>query len=267
MLIEKLPSDVFIYMAVNLGLLILAAWFYILLLILREFRLFAKNVQGNNQSGKDNHYLLQQCRDAIDRSMRFIVDNQKTIQELASIQSNLEQQLVEIKTSTQDHITKDEQTKIDEFNRKLIKSHKLIKKLKGDLDSSIERLKVTRRKLYDQYESTEQLQKENQELRQQLEESHTAAGPSEKELEQLVANFERERQDMSHTINEYKRQIAEQSQALQQLIVQEQEVEDGAKLQEIKAELEQTREALHHLSKEKKFIESRYLEMVNSQNE
>ncbi|TMN34503.1 chromosome partitioning protein ParA [Pseudoalteromonas sp. S2755] len=264
MFLDKLPVDVFIYMAVNIGLLILGFWFYILLLILREFRLFAKTA-GAGASDPEQQYLLQHCRDAINKSMRFVEDNQHTIQELANLQVHLEQQLAEVKRSTQDHISPEEQTRMDDLNSKLLKSHRLIKKLRGDLSKSLERLKQTRRKLYDQYESTEELQKENDTLKQQLEASRSVGGTSDQELEQLVATFEKERHDMSQTINEYKRQIAEQSQALQQLMVQEQEVEDGPKLQAIQKELEQTREALAHLSKEKKFIESRYLEVVKNQ--
>ncbi|MCF7515665.1 chromosome partitioning protein ParA [Pseudoalteromonas sp. L23] len=265
MFLGKLPIDVFIYMAVNIGLLILAFWFYILLLILREFRLFAKAAGGAGTSNPEQQYLLQHCREAINKSMKFVEDNQHTIQELANLQVHLEQQLAEVKRSTQDHISTEEQTRMDDLNSKLLKSHRLIKKLRGDLSKSLERLKQTRRKLYDQYESTEELQKENDTLKQQLEASKAMGGTSEQELEQLVATFEKERQDMSLTINEYKRQIAEQNQALQQLMVQEQEVEDGPKLQAIQKELEQTREALEHLSKEKKFIESRYLEVVKNQ--
>ncbi|MCG9759300.1 chromosome partitioning protein ParA [Pseudoalteromonas sp. Isolate6] len=267
MFLGKLPVDVFIYMAVNIGLLILAFWFYILLLILREFRLFAKQTGGAGTSNPDQQYLLQHCRDAIDKAMKFVEDNQHTIQDLATLQVHLEQQLSEIKRATQEQLSPEEQVKMDDLNSKLIKSHRLIKKLRGDLSKSLDRLKQTRRKLYDQYESTEELQKENDTLKQQLEASKSMGGPSEQEVEQLVATFEKERQDMSKTIDEYKKQIAEQSQALQQLMVQEQEVKDGPKLQAIQKELEQTRDALAHLSKEKKFIESRYLEVVKNQNQ
>ncbi|MBE0348976.1 MULTISPECIES: chromosome partitioning protein ParA [Pseudoalteromonas] len=266
MLFDKLPTDVLVYLAVNFGLLILAFWFYILLLILREFRLFATKTSGaNGSTNAEQQYLLQHCREAINKSMRFVEDNQQTIHELASLQVNLEQQLAELRLSTQGQITAEEQIKIDDLNSKLVKSHRLIKKLRGDLAKSLDRLKETRQKLYDHYRSTDELQKENESLKQQLEASKTSGGGAEQELEQLVATFEKERQDMAQTINEYKRQIAEQSQALQQLMVQEQEVEDGPKLQAIQKELEQTRDALEHLSKEKKFIESRYLEVVKNQ--
>lgn len=140
MFLGKLPIDVFIYMAVNIGLLILAFWFYILLLILREFRLFAKAAGGAGTSNPEQQYLLQHCREAIDKSMKFVEDNQHTIQELANLQVHLEQQLAEVKRSTQDHISTEEQTRMDDLNSKLLKSHRLIKKLRGD---SVEEFRAT----------------------------------------------------------------------------------------------------------------------------
>ena len=166
--------------------------------------------------GKNSFEVSQANISAMEQAMKFVEDNQHTIQDLATLQVHLEQQLSEIKRATQEQLSPEEQVKMDDLNSKLIKSHRLIKKLRGDLSKSLDRLKQTRRKLYDQYESTEELQKENDTLKQQLEASKSMGGPSEQEVEQLVATFEKERQDMSKTIDEYKKQIAEQSQALQQ---------------------------------------------------
>nr|MDC2856668.1 hypothetical protein [Ningiella sp. W23] len=69
-----------------------------------------------------------------------------------------------------------------------------------------------------------------------------------------------------NTLNEYKRQIAEQDQLLQQLQLQTDGPESSEELDTLKQELEKTQYALKHLTKEKKFIEGRYLEMMkNSQ--
>ncbi len=264
MIFNNLPADFLLYIAVNAGLLILAAWFYILLLILREFRLFAQTVvKGNHSVDEKQNQILQYCADAIDKSTKFVEDNQATIQELANVQVHLEQQLADVKASTGTRVSASERKKIDELNSKLLKSHKLVKKLKGDLDRSVAQLEDTKQKLFAQYQSTEQLQKENSSLKQKLDGFEKAGSSSDAEIVKLMENFAREKQNMSDMISDYKKQIAEQSQALEQLSLQEKSTEDGPKLQAVKEELEQTREALKNLSKEKKFIESRYLEIIN----
>ncbi|TMO63047.1 chromosome partitioning protein ParA [Pseudoalteromonas aurantia] len=268
----QLPITVYQYLAINFGLLILAIWFYILLLILREFRKFASSVSAGTHtaSSAQNDETLAMCRESVDNALGYINEHSNTIAELAKIQIALEQQLTDIRNSTQDHITKQEDQSIKDLNKKLLKSHALIRKLQGDLDKSMDKLKVTRKKLYDQYDTVESLQKEKKELEEKclaLENENGQANSSPQQMQRMVLTFEREKADMLDTLNNYKRQISEQSQALEQLSLQASNTENGPELSELQGELEQTKLALKHLTKEKKFIESRYLEIVKTQQD
>ncbi|CCQ12419.1 Chromosome segregation ATPase [Pseudoalteromonas luteoviolacea B = ATCC 29581] len=247
----------------NLGLLILAGWFLILLLILREFRHYMHIQQTSQSNSRDDSAVLAMCRESVDNALNYVKEHADTISELARVQLALEQQLAEVRSSTHDHISEQEQVNIDELNKKLIRSHALIKKLKGDLDKSVERLHVTRRKLYDQYETVESLQKEKAELLEkyeQLEQKIESNGGQ--NVKSLTLTFEQEKRDMLETLQNYRRQISEQAQAIQQLELQHNTTENKSKVAEIQKDLETTQRALKHLTKEKNFIESKYLQLV-----
>ncbi|BBN83919.1 hypothetical protein PA25_39040 [Pseudoalteromonas sp. A25] len=261
----QLSTEVYQYIAINFGLIILAAWFYILLLILREFRHFATSMI-KQQSNIPNEDILNICRESVDNALNYVNDNSETIAQLSQIQNTLEQQLAEIRSSTKDHITPKEQASIKALNQKLIQSHTLIRKLKGDLDKSTGMLKQAKKKLYNQHDEIENLQKEHQQLQEKYEAIQSQASPS-GDIQQMTMDFEREKARMTEALNNYKLQIAEQSQALEQLSLQATNTNEGADLNEIKAELEQTKQALKHLTKEKKFIESRYLELTKQKGD
>nr|MDC2856669.1 hypothetical protein [Ningiella sp. W23] len=109
------PPEVYHYIAINFGLLILAAWFYILLLILREFRAFALSMVKS--SGGMDDATLAMCRESVENAMSYVNDNRKTIAELINVQMLLQQQLTEVTSSTKDHVTEKEQQLIDELNK------------------------------------------------------------------------------------------------------------------------------------------------------
>ncbi|TMP65361.1 chromosome partitioning protein ParA, partial [Pseudoalteromonas ruthenica] len=97
-------------------------------------------------------------------------------------------------------------------------------------DKSMDKLKVTRKKLYDQYDTVESLQKEKKELEEKclaLENENGQANSSPQQMQRMVLTFEREKADMLDTLNNYKRQISEQSQALEQLSLQASNTENG----------------------------------------
>jgi chromosome segregation ATPase len=268
----QLPISVYQYLAINFGLLILAVWFYILLLIIREFRQFATSVSGSKQSftSQRNDETLDMCRESVDKALNYIDEHSNTIAELAKIQIALEQQLSDIRNSTQDHITEQEDQSIKDLNAKLLKSQALIRKLKGDLDKNIDKLKETRKKLYSQYDTVESLQKEKEKLEEKclaLENENSQANSSPQKMQKIVMTLEREKADMVDTLNSYKRQISEQNQALEQLTLQASNTEGGSEQSELQEELEKTKSALKHLQKEKKFIENRYLEIVKTQKD
>lgn len=256
-----LPAEVYQYIAINFGLLILAAWFYILLLILREFRTFALSMV-KNRGGIDDATLAM-CRESVDNAMNYVNDNRKTIGELVNLQMLLQQQLSEVTSSTKDHVTEKEQQLIDELNIKLKRSHQLIRKLKGDFDKSVERLKVTRQKLYAQYDAVTELQEEKEQLRADYEALKSANENNQKSLN-ADAYSKQDQTKLLNTLQEYKRQIAEQDQLLQQLQLQTDGPGNSEELDNLKQELDKAQYALKHLTKEKKFIEGRYLEVMKS---
>ncbi|KZN34115.1 hypothetical protein N474_22590 [Pseudoalteromonas luteoviolacea CPMOR-2] len=248
-----LPIEVYQYIALNFGLLILAAWFYILLLILREFRKFAGIfMSGKGVNTSDSEEVMALCKDSVDRASQFNIQHEQTISELLQVQTNLESQLAHIRASTADHITKEEQSSINELNKKLSRSHKLIRRLKGDLDISGKKLKYAKSKLEDQFQSVGTLQEENSSLQREIEQLkveiqtvHQSAVPSNE-------------QEIHAIVKQYERQIEEQNQLIEQLSVEQPE-HDGEALQQ---ELHQAKQKIKHLAKENKFIESRYLEAV-----
>lgn len=257
---DIVPEKVFQIIAIDFGLLILAGWFFILLLIIREFREFAVKVTNNRQTDDQT---LQMCQQSIDSAMAYINDNSETLNELVKVQQLLESQLSEIKSSTKDHVSPEEQALIDDLNKKLSRSHKLIRKLKGDLDTSAKRLKTTREKLYNQYDTVEQLQKEKEQIQQQY-------AQLEQEYEDVVKSggtkdIEREhqleKQNLVTALAQYKRQIDEQEQAIIQL--QQQDSEPGVSdVRAIKKDLANAENKLKHMTKEKEFVEKRYLDLL-----
>ncbi|MFC3033990.1 chromosome partitioning protein ParA [Pseudoalteromonas fenneropenaei] len=260
---ESLSSRILDALAGQLGLLILAAWFLILLLILKELRMFIQTSRRTHD-GQDNA-MLTMCRESVDNALNYVKSHSDTISELAKIQLSLETQLAELRHSSKNQVSPQQQNDIDELNKKLARAHALVRKLKGDLDKSLEKLKVARRKLYEQYDTVESLQKEREELLQQNQQlsAQLQSGQSPMAMQKLEMTFEQEKQEMLQTLQSYRRQIEEQNQALEQLMVQKDTTVNQTQLTEIKKELAQTQHALKHLSKEKQFIESKYLELVN----
>ena len=250
---QMLPIEVYQYIALNFGLLILAAWFYILLLILREFRKFAGIfISGTGAHSAHSEEIMTLCKDSVERASQFNIQHEQTISELLHVQANLEAQLAQIRASTADHITKEEQSSINELNKKLSRSHKLIKRLKGDLDISGKKLKHAKSKLEDQFQSVGTLQEENSSLQKEIEQLkveiqtvHQSTPPSNE-------------QEIHAIVKQYERQIEEQNQLIEQLSLEQ--PEQGG--EEIQRELHQAKQKIKHLTKENKFIESRYLEAV-----
>lgn len=253
-------EKVFQIIAIDLGLLILAGWFFILLLIIREFREFAVKVTSNQ--GTDDK-TLEMCQKAIDNAMSYVNENSDTLNELVKVQQLLEAQLLEIKTSTKDHVSAEEQALIDDLNKKLSRSHKLIRKLKGDLDSSGKRLKTTREKLYNQYDNVEQLKKDKIAMEakfSQLEREYEEVTKS-GNIQEVQREHQAEKQSLVAALAQYKRQIDEQEQAITQLQQQKSEPGEG-NVREIKKELATAANKLKHMTKEKEFVEKRYLDLL-----
>jgi len=258
-----LPEKVLEILAFDLGIIFLMVWFLILLLVLREFRKFASQVAGQN---KVDDASLKMCQAAIDDALSQINNNEHVLNELIQLQRALESQVTNIKESTQDHVSDEEQMLINDLNNKLNRSHQLIKKLKGDLDTSCKKLGVTRQKLYQQYDSVDQLKKEKGELEQRyqdLEKEYSstiqAGNPKQMEKEHQV-----EKQNLLATINAFKKQLETQDKEIMNMM--NASAAGGASGPELKAaqkDLAAAQVKLKQMEKEKDFVESRFLELLD----
>ncbi|MGD8173990.1 chromosome partitioning protein ParA [Vibrio sp. TRT 21S02] len=238
-----LTGDNFNALAINLGLLILLFWFVILLLILREFRQFAHQVV-NGQNLDRTAYDL--CQQSVDNALNYTAENTDTLNDLIIIQQALEAQVSQIRAANHT-LNAEDQATIDALNQKLSKSHHLIKKLKGDLDKSVKGLRKAKSKLLKQHDTVESLQQEKEQLEQQFEQLEKeyiqiseAGGFSDVE-----ENYRQEKQQLMSVIESYKQKLSEQG--------------DSSKL---KTQLETAQQQLHHVAKEKEFVEKKYLELL-----
>lgn len=238
-----LSSENLIALAIDLGLLILLAWFIILLLILREFRHFARQVVNDREIDRATYDL---CQQSVDQALNYTADNNDTLNDLIIIQQALEAQVSQIRAAKQD-LSEQEQASINELNQKLTKSHRLIKKLKGDLDKSVKGLKRAKGRLIQQNDTVESLQAEKQQLEkqfEQLEQEYIQISES-GGVDALTQTLQREKQQLQEKVEEYQSQLSNMG--------------DAKALAE---ELEASQQQLHHLNKEKDFIEKKYLELL-----
>jgi len=245
-------------LALDLGLLILAGWFVILWLIIREFRKFAHKAGGGSQVVDDK--LISEYQESIEMALNYSAENRDTLDALIRVQQGLENKLANIKASTSDHISKEEKASMDDLNARLQKAHQLIKKLKGDLDTSVKKLRTTREKLYSQYDTVERLTKENKKITEQFEQL-------EREYVQLSANptatsNTEENNNLKRALQQYKKQMAEQDHVIQQLMAKGADNPDTEEAKKLQQKLLQAEERLTHLVKEKDFVEKKFLDLL-----
>lgn len=249
-------------LAIDLGLLILLGWFLILLLIIREFRQFATNIANGNKE-QDNK-TLEMCQRSIDSALNYIGDHANTLNELIRVQQLLEKQVINIKESTDDHISKEEKQELAKLNAQLKLSHQLIRKLKGDLDSSVKRLGKTREKLYAQYDQVEILRREKEELEKKVNALENAPSGSGHWMgqDELKRQHQNEKESLLKALAQYKRQMAEQEQAISQLMTQTDNQSDE-QLAKLQTEIVDMQRQLTNMNKEKDFVEKKFLELLN----
>ena len=77
------------------------------------------SITGKGRSNEDHEAVIALCRESVQRASQFSEQHSKTLSELVQVQVGLEQQLAQIRSSTADHITKEEQASINELNKKL----------------------------------------------------------------------------------------------------------------------------------------------------
>ena len=164
----------------------------------------------------------------------------------------MEAQVSQIKSANDGGLSAQDQESIEELNQKLSKSHQLIKKLKGDLSRSIKGLRTAKNKLLKQSDTVESLQQEKDQLEKQFEQLEqeyvqiSEAGGFNK----LEKEYQHERQQLLGIIDTYKKKAAEKGD-----------------VGEVKAQLEAVQQQLHHITKEKDFVEKKYLDLLKEAEE
>ena len=124
-------------LAVDVGLLILLVWFVILLLMIREFRQFARDVVHGPQSGSSptmDGQTYELCQESVENALNYTTENSDTLNDLIIIQKALEAQVSQIKAASQISLTADEQESIDDLNQQLSSLTSLSASSKEDLD-------------------------------------------------------------------------------------------------------------------------------------
>ncbi|MCG9598985.1 chromosome partitioning protein ParA [Vibrio sp. Isolate25] len=244
-----LTAENLVALAIDMGLFILLVWFVILLLILREFRHFAREVVHGQNMDRNTYEL---CQQSVDSALNYTAENSDTLNDLIIIQQALEAQVSQIKSANEGGLSAQDQESIEDLNQKLSKSHQLIKKLKGDLNRSIKGLRKAKNKLLKQSDTVESLQQEKEQLEKQFEQLEqeyvqiSEAGGFNK----LEQDYQQERQQLLGIIETYKKKAAEKGD-----------------IAEVRTQLEAVQQQLHHITKEKDFVEKKYLDLIKESEE
>ncbi|MDN3608716.1 chromosome partitioning protein ParA [Vibrio ostreicida] len=239
-----LTTENLVALAIDLGLFILLVWFIILLLMLREFRHFARQMSGSNDMDQQTYSL---CQESVDNALNYTAENTDTLNDLIIIQQALEAQVSQLKSASHGGLSEEDQRSIDDLNQKLNNSHKLIKKLKGDLNRSVKGLKQAKNKLVKQSDTVESLQQEKEQLEQQfsqLEQEYVEISEA-GGFNKIEQEYQQERKQLLGIIETYKKKLAEQGSS-----------------GDLAAQLETIQQQLHHTTKEKDFIEKKFLALV-----
>ena len=122
-------------------------------------------------------------------------------------------------------------------------------KLKGDLDRSMEGLRKAKNKLDKQSDTVDSLRQEKEQLEkqfEQLEKEYMQVSES-GGFNKMEKEYHQERQQLLNIIENYKKKISEQP-------------EGGAGPSN--EEIEAIQQQLHHVTKEKEFVEKKYLDLL-----
>ncbi len=240
----NLDTDILITLAINAGLLILLLWFIILWLILREFRRFGVEVSGNKAIDPATYAL---CQQSVESALNYSADNSNTLNDLVDIQQALEDQVAQIRAENDRMLSEQDNGTIDSLNTKLSKSHQLINTLRINLDKSVRGLRKAKSKLAQQNTTVEGLRMEKLQLEKefaQLENEYiqiSGAG----NVTDVLKEHQQEKERLLNTIENYKKKLS-----------------SIADIEQLKSELLSANQQLQHMSKEKEFIEKKYLELV-----
>lgn len=245
---SQLDYELLLALGINLGLAILFFWFVILFLMLRELRKFTAQFKAKELGEEERKEYQAQLELAIHDAN----DNSETLTALMQIQQALESQMSAIQDSPAAQSDQD-LVIIDDLNHKLSKSKLLIKKLKNDLDSSVNKLRKAKVILLEKDDTVESLRQQKEEIEKQFEhlEREYIMISENGGLQSSAPDFRQEKQRLLETIEDYKHQLAAQPGAAA-----------AEEAKELKQQLLTLQKQMQHQIKEKEFIEKRYLELA-----
>ncbi|MDP4982324.1 hypothetical protein [Pseudoalteromonas tunicata] len=270
-----LPEKVLEILAIDLGLLIITAWFVILLLMFHEFRTVTSAV--NRLSGflpEQNNKHFELCQQSVNDALESVNSHTETLNQLTNVHEILEAQLRDLHKSQALTNSKEDEEKINKLEKELDRSHALIKKLKGELISSKKRLEHTKVKLYKQYETVENLQREknqftaeNEQLLAQMENDEEKM-----QLEKQINRYAAQQTQLVELASDYKSKLAKQGKELTYLRQKNQQMannsnlESNSKLDDKVKQLEQqvsmAEDKARQIETEKQFLESKFLDAI-----
>ncbi|HFQ5036136.1 TPA: chromosome partitioning protein ParA [Vibrio vulnificus] len=250
---QSWDKELLLMLGINLGLLILLAWFVLLWLMLREFRKAIHPKEANAESLAASPTTVAMCEESVNHAIDYSNENRDTLNALIQIQQALEKQVAEIRAASPNPSEYD-LASIEALNQKLSKSQQLIRKLKGDLDKSVRGLRKAKAKLLEQNDTVDGLRKQKEEIEkqfEQLEREYIMISES-GGFQDVEQGFQKEKDQLLATIENYKQQLANQASAST----------SGAASDELKQKLLAMQKQLMHVNKEKAFIEQKYLELT-----
>ncbi|HFQ4930477.1 chromosome partitioning protein ParA [Vibrio vulnificus] len=250
---QSWDKELLLMLGINLGLLILLAWFVLLWLMLREFRKAMRPASDTVASDAASPATIAMCEESVNHAIDYSNENRETLNALIQIQQALEKQVAEIRAASQNPSEHD-LASIEALNQKLSKSQQLIRKLKGDLDKSVRGLRKAKAKLLEQNDTVDGLRKQKEEIEkqfEQLEREYIMISES-GGFQDVEQGFQKEKDQLLATIENYKQQLANQASTST----------SGAASDELKQKLLAMQKQLMHVNKEKAFIEQKYLELT-----
>ncbi|EPW5501492.1 chromosome partitioning protein ParA [Vibrio vulnificus] len=250
---QSWDKELLLMLGINLGLLILLAWFVLLWLMLREFRKAMRPASDILASDAASPATIAMCEESVNHAIDYSNENRDTLNALIQIQQALEKQVAEIRAASQTPSEHD-LASIEALNQKLSKSQQLIRKLKGDLDKSVRGLRKAKAKLLEQNDTVDGLRKQKEDIEkqfEQLEREYIMISES-GGFQDVEQGFQKEKDQLLATIENYKQQLANQAPAST----------SGAASDDLKQKLLAMQKQLMHVNKEKAFIEQKYLELT-----
>ena len=273
-----LPEKVLEILAIDLGLLVIAGWFLILLFMFREFRVVSQAV--NRLTGQlPNDANSSFYKKSLDDALASNNSNTETLNQLTEVHDILVSQLSQLHKSKTDPSNKEDEEKILVLEKELDHSQNLIKKLKVELVTSRKRLEHAKVKLRQQLGDIETLQQqsqryqdENQQLVAQIE--------NDEEKSQLVDQINQYTSQQTQLIaaaNDYKEKLAQQNKELAYLRQQkgaatnlkadEYAAQSKTKISQLEEQLRHAKDKSEQIEKEKSFLEKKFLDALNELEE